>query len=58
MSAGDIHEASEFDVRWTAFVLTYTGSDEATRADLVQQVLHHGLERALATGAVAWDPYD
>ena len=34
-------------------MLTYTGSDEATRADLVHQVLDHGLERVLATGAVA-----
>ena len=34
-------------------MLTYTGSDEATRADLVHQVLDHGLDRVLATGAVA-----
>ena len=34
-------------------MLTYTGSDEATRADLVHQVLQHGLEWVLATGVVA-----
>ena len=45
-------ETSEFDARWTAFVLTYADSDESTRAELVHLVLDEGLDRVLTTGAV------
>ena len=45
-------ETSDFDARWTAFVLTYADSDESTRAELVHRVLDEGLDRVLTTGAV------